>query len=425
MTPLAASPPRSNAHPLRVLLFLLIAHFLALACLSYLLAHKQRSLRLDLAVSQAEISMTAIRSAMIGAAQAGLEASEMQPLHRQLDLLPGAANGIESIRMFAVTSDGATDIVHSTDSSPKPMADDLTLTRALAQPASRWVAANETRPQLVLTIQNHDGAHQGGLLVTFDPQPLRADAERFKDGLHAAMFKQSALSAGVLIVIFALFSRSPQMRRWLALLIMLPTLLAAGTLATGSARQLAGSLEPALAAKTGAVAGMLAGRISHAIDLGIPPNKLVGTAEYFADIRQRNPDIASIVLSIPAGTTSSGNATSRALIGAGEHPIGEVAVAPDHNYAYRALWAIAADIAVVLLATLLAFRELLASVVTVSEGQATDEGWLAVQSLRLPLFLFILSEEIPGPSCPFSFATPVSRTALAPAWLPGCRSRST
>ena len=403
MTPLAASPPRSNAHPLRVLLFLLIAHFLALACLSYLLAHKQRSLRLDLAVSQAEISMTAIRSAMIGAAQAGLEAAEMQPLHSQLDLLPGAATGIQSIRMFAVNADGATGIVHSTDNSPMPMTDDSALAKALAQPASRWVAASEGRPQLVLTIQDHDGAHRGGLLVTLDPQQLRADAERFEDALHAAMTKVSALSAGALIVIFALFSRSPQMRRWLALLLMLPTLLAAGALASGSARQLAGSLEPALAAKTGAVAEMLAGRIARAIDLGIPADKLVGTAEYFADIRQRNPDIASIVLSIPAGTTTSGDATGLARIAQDGQAIGEVAVTPDRNYAYRALWAIAADIAVVLLATLLAFRELLAAVVTAPEGQATDEGWLTVQSLRLPLFLFILSEEITRAILPLFF----------------------
>lgn len=403
MITLAASPQSNNAHPLRVLLFLLIAHLLALACLSYLLAHKQRSLRLDLAVSQAEISMTAIRSAMTGAAQAGLEAAEMQPLHRQLDLLPGAATGIESIRMFAVSPDGVPDIVHSTDSRPWPQGDHTTLTKALAQTASRWVAADEDRPQLILTIQDHGGAHRSGLLVTLDPQPLRAGAERFEAILKTELFKLSTLSAGALIVIFAFVRRSPQMRRWLALLIMLPTLLAAGTQALGSARQLADSLEPALAAKTGAVAEMLAGRITRAIDLGIPPDKLVGTAEYFADIRQRNPDIADIILSIPAGTTTSGDATGRALIGNGEQPIGEIAVTPDRNYAYRALWGISADIAVVLLATLLAFRELLAAVVTAPEGRAADEGWLAVQSLRLPLFLFILSEEITRAILPLFF----------------------
>ena len=71
---------------IRAILFLLIAHLLALALLGFLLVDKHRNLQLELAVSRAEVSLSPILAAMEGATLSGLEISEMLAMQRQLVL---------------------------------------------------------------------------------------------------------------------------------------------------------------------------------------------------------------------------------------------------------------------------------------------------------------------------------------------------
>lgn len=386
----------SRPHSLRTLVLLLVAHMLALACLGYLLAHKQRSLLVELAISRAEIGIGSLAAAMSGASLAGLEAAEMQRLHEQIDSLPGTANGIAGAAMFTLAADGHGRIVHHAPAGSDAATMEGILNTLASQKSGRRVSNNPDAPALALIVPD-----SGGLLLTLDAAPLQAEAARFAAVLRNDLLLLAGISALALLFLLMLARRRLNGARWLPVLIILPTFIAAGLLALHSAQQISGSLQPALTAKTSALAGSLAERLAHAINLGIPADKLTGVTEYFDEIRQRNPDIAAIVFE-QAETSATGIASSRAAVLADGRQIGEVWVVADADYAYRALWAIAADVAVVLLATLLAFRELLAAVVVPAHDEG-NSGLLAVQSLRLPLFLFILSEELTRAFLPLFF----------------------
>lgn len=378
-------------------MLLLLAHLLALSCLGYLLAHKHRSLLVELAISRAEISVGRIASAMTGASLAGLAPAEMQALHRQIDTLPGDASGIAGIGMFALTPDGSRIIVHAAPSASNLAGLLPSLPATSAQSTNRWVRNDPDAPLLMLTVPD-----SGGLLIALDPAPLQRAVKRFESTLQHEILIWAGVSGLLLILLMTLARQSRLVGQWLPWLVTLPTLMAASVIALHSTQQLAGSLQPALTAKTAIVAEMLAARISYAVGLGIPSDKLVGVEDYFREIRQRNPDIASIRLTTYNASGAASPGERRATVQSDGQAVGELIVMSDPDYAYRAVSAIAADIAVVLLATLLAFRELLAAVVTPA-GKTADEGLLAVQSLRLPLFLFILSEELTRAFLPLFF----------------------
>ena len=88
-----------------------------------------------------------------------------------------------------------------------------------------------------------------------------------------------------------------------------------------------------------------------------------------------------------------------------EHPLADgsrVAAAADAGFVSRRIGELAADIAVVLLVAVLVFRELLAALVGSLSGAATGSGERAL-ALRLPLFLFILTEEMSRSFLPLYF----------------------
>lgn len=403
------SPQMTSQPPAlaRALLFLLLAHFLALACLGFLLVHKHRSLLVELAISRAEISVSAIQSAMATATLSGLEVSEMRQMQMQLAALPGAETGVAMAGMFSLTQmPGAKDRTSRLDFSTRPEHQGLALDDAVLTPlikaGNRWSRNALDLPALALLVNDSGGRAIGGLLVELDPQPLKAQASE----LESEMLRQLlilAIGSGIaLVLIFVLLQRRQISGGKLMALVLLPTLLASTLLAWQSKEQLAGSLQPAINAKAAAVAETLAKKVEYAVSIGIPPNKLVGTAAYFDEVLARNPDLAKISLDLAAvnarqpgiESAPASEPVSKAVIHVGQTVIGELSITPDQAFVERALWAIAADVAVVLLVTILVFRELLASLVA-QQGRAGEaSGHAAAQSLRLPLFLFILSEEL-------------------------------
>ena len=372
------SPQMTSQPPAlaRALLFLLLAHFLALACLGFLLVHKHRSLLVELAISRAEISVSAIQSAMATATLSGLEVSEMRQMQMQLAALPGAETGIAVAGMFALTqTPGAKDRTSRFDFSTHVERQGLALDAAVLTPlikaGNRWSRNALDSPALALLVNDSGGRAVGGLLVELDPLPLKALASE----LESEMLRQLlilAIGSGIaLVLIFVLLQRRQISGGKLMALVLLPTLLASTLLAWQSKEQLAGSLQPAINAKAAAVAETLAKKVEYAVSIGIPPNKLVGTAAYFDEVLARNPDLAKIGLDLAAAKGGRpdiepvplSEPASKAAIHAGQAVIGELGVTPDQAFVEGALWAIAADVAVVLLVTILVFRELLASLV--------------------------------------------------------------
>lgn len=401
---------------IRAILFLLIAHLLALALLGFLLADKHRNLQLELAVSRAEVSLSPILAAMEGATLSGLEISEMLTIQRQLAIVPGVKSGIAVARMFSLNgTPGASPagrIIFSTVGEHQGHPLDETVLAPLLKAGNRWMRNSLEAPTLGILVHDNSGQAVGGLMVELDATSLLAQAAKLEHEMIFNLLLLAVPSGMLLMIAFALTQRHGLRGGRLMLAVLLPTLIASAMLAWQSKEELAGSLQPAIKANSLAVAGGLVSKIEHALSLGIPREKLAGVPQYFDDVLNRHPDLARISLTL-------GNMTSEQFH-AGRHPalanfsevaihhdgmqIGMLSVAPDQDFVDRALWAIAADIGVVLLVVVLTFRELLTSLVTSPPGapMANTTG-AGAQSVRLPLFLFILSEELTRAFLPLFF----------------------
>ncbi|MBK7414079.1 MAG: hypothetical protein IPJ38_02130 [Dechloromonas sp.] len=263
------SPQVSPQQPslARALLFLLLAHFLALACLGFLLVHKHRSLLVELAISRAEITVSATQSAMATATLSGLEVSEMRQMQMQLAPLPGPATGIAVASMFSLTQtpgakDRSSQIDFSTAAGRQGQAVDDAVLIPLIKAGNRWSHNSLHSPTLALLVNDSGGRAVGGLLLELDPLPLQAQEVELEQEM---LFKLALLAIGSGIALVFVFDRV--WRRQISggklmALVLLPTLLASAFLAWQSREQLAGSLQPAINAKAAAVAETLAKKLN-------------------------------------------------------------------------------------------------------------------------------------------------------------------
>jgi MFS family permease len=149
-----------------------------------------------------------------------------------------------------------------------------------------------------------------------------------------------------------------------------------------------------VAAKVEGIAGFVASKIERATKLGIPLDQLPGVVDYFAGIKAHHPEVAALRLIDGGGQplAAHGQAVGPWI----ERSAGpaRVAVSADEGFVARRLEELAADIGILLLVAVLVFRELLAALLgRLPSGGGTATGD-QLQSLRLPLFLFILTEEM-------------------------------
>lgn len=422
--------PAAEPLAFSALLFLLLAHAIALSLLGFMLLHKHRSMLVELAVARAEISTSAAQSAMAGATLSGLEASEMQQIQQQLACLPGPETGIAAVSMFSLKrAQGATNLSSRVEFSSTTGRAGQTLAAGVlpSQPpaSNRWTRNDLNAPALGLLVQGIAGDAVAGLWVELDPAPLLAQAEQVQREMLTKLLLLGSMAGLVLIIAFVAARRKIGQSTsvtWLTAMALLPTLIASSVLAWQAREQLSSNLQPAINAKSVAVASALAERIEHALKLGIPPAKLQGSEAYFAEVLAHHPDLARIKLTL-AGISREEQRpdrqpafenTRKAPIHDDNNVIGEISVIPDQEFVDRSLGAIAADIAVVLLVTILSFRELLASLIARQRTTTEDaQGAAEVQSLRLPLFLFILSEELTRAFMPLFFHDFAGSSGLA------------
>jgi len=412
--------PATEPLALRALLLLLLAHAIALGLLGFMLIHKQRSMLVELAISRAEISISNAQSAMLGATLAGLEASEMQQIHQQLACLPGRDTGIKTLSMFslnrtpgAANASSRIEFSTTTGKAGQPLVDGVLPATSLE--GNRWTRNGLDAPALGMLVHDSGGDAVAGLWVELDSGPLQAQAAQFQSEMLFKLLLLGSIAGAALVFAFLAgrwrLAANASVTR-LTAIVLLPTLIASSILAWQAQEQLSANLQPAINAKSAAIALALAERIEHAIGVGIPPAKLQGSDEYFDSVLARHPDLARITLNL-AGASSYRQLADRhpafdnarqVAIRDGETQIGELTVVADREFVKHSLQAIAADIAVVLLVTILSFRELLASLITRHHTAADDaQGRAAVQSVRLPLFLFVLSEELTRAFLPLFF----------------------
>ncbi|HMX67923.1 MAG TPA: MFS transporter [Accumulibacter sp.] len=394
----------------RMAALLLAAQVLTLLLLAAMLVNKQQHLLVELTLSRIEIQAADLAGTLRTGALSGLHVSEMEQLAGLVQRLLAAEPGLAEVEIVGFERAGASIVFAGRTAS---VGHRLSPAEWRAMAASEGFQHGMVGAQPTLTSTVRDGADEivAGLRLYAAEAPLAAGTAKMIDALTAPLAVVAVLMTVSMLAALAWLRRHPDLRRRV-LLFALAVMIAAGAAIAGQARAvLAASLQPAIASKLGGVADLLAGKLERAAALAIPLDQIPRLAAYFAEIVERHPEVAAVRLIAGDGRllTQHGDATDGWIERAAGPAL--LAVAGDARFVDHRLLELAADIAIVALVAVLVFRELLAALLArLPAGNATAAADLdRVQELRLPLFLFILSEELSRASLPLylaSFAEP-------------------
>lgn len=396
-TPADAAPAHPPNVPWRRLAFFVVAaQCLALVLLGDMLLNKHRSLLHELMLSRIEIEASDLESALRTGAMSGLQPGEMFRLEAMVQRLKAADPAIAAIEVVDVDARTA-HIVFADD--PRQVGKVL--------PADVWQSASSVHsftrhdadagPQIEVAVRDAAGVVIGGLRVRAAGAPLAAASQAMATGLWYRI--GAAVGALTLVTLVALArlraaASGAALHRHIVVLALSSTLAASAFVAWQADRLFGEQLTPAVTAKVQGVAGLLANKLEYAAALGIPLDKLPGVTAYFAGIIARHPEVAALRLSDASGRVLAEHGTARGRWITRTVGDAQLAAATDERFVARRLGELAIDVGIVLLVSGLIFRELLAALLHGLPRSGGVPTLSALQSLRLPLFLFILSEEM-------------------------------
>lgn len=394
----------------RLVVLLVAAQCMALMLLGAMLLNKHHGLFRELILSRIEIQAGELEVSLRTGALTGLRPDEIHNLDAMVKRLKNAEPAIAAIEVVVV--DGKEARVVSASNASRV---GIVLTPEEWQPTSMPQGFSRGQsasgPMIAATIRDAADDAVGGLHVSAATEFLQREEENIARELWprigAAMAIMMLTTVATLAWLRSSGTGGAKLRRRVMALALVTTLAAGFQVAWGAKDLIEANLMPALTSKVAMVADLLAGKLARAEALGIPLEKLPGVADYFDGIIARHPEIAALRLSNAAGTklAERGVADSEWIERAAGS--GRVAVAADRDMVARRLGELAVDVGIVLLVAVVVFRELLgALLISLPGGLARTTERL--QSLRLPLFLFILTEEMSRAFLPLyikSFAT--------------------
>lgn len=398
------SPPRDIPPGAwrRLALYLAAAQCLALLLLGVMLLNKHRSLLTELTLSRIEVQAWDLDNALRTGTSAGLRPDEMQNLGAMVERLKAADPAIAAIEVYAVEGQGAR-VAFAADPGRVGAVVPPAEWRTLASARGFRRGHSTDGPLLETAIRDEGDEAIAALRLRAHAGPLAAEAEAMAKALWPRISAAMALMTLASLAAMAWVGRRLGRRkgdrdalRRRAMAVALATILAAGAYAAWHAGQLFGaSLRPAVTAKTQEVASFLAAKVVKAEALGIPLDQLPGVADYFADIMKRHPEIAALRLTDGGGRLLAETRGRDSLGAWQEQQAGSarVSAADDEDFIAHRLGELATDLVIVLLVAMLVFRELLGALMGALPGSNAAAGQ-RLQSLRLPLFLLILTEEM-------------------------------
>ncbi len=394
----------------RLLILLVAAQCLALVLLGAMLLNEHRGLLRELTLSRIEIQAGDLEAALRTGALTGLRPDEIHNLDAMVARLKKADPAIADIEVAMVDGDIARVVSAST---PSRMAAVLTSEEWRSMRSLRDSSHVRSASGTTIAASIRDAADDvvGGLRVGVAAAVLQREERRIAGLLWPRI--AAAIAVMILITLAALgWLRSsgtggPWLRRRVMAVALLTTFAAGVQVAWNAKGLLEATLTPVLTSKVEMVAELLAGKLARAEALGIPLDKLPGVDAYFDGVIAKHPGVAALKLIDNVGATlARQGVTTGDWI---EHAAGSgrIAVAADGEFVARRLGELGADVGIVLLVAVVVFRELLRALLVglPGGGESTAER---LQSLRLPLFLFILTEEMSRSFLPLyikSFAT--------------------
>jgi MFS family permease len=227
-------------------------------------------------------------------------------------------------------------------------------------------------------------------------------------------------------------ARAPQARPAAVILLGVMVGMLGVTWATQRAFQ--DGLRPQLQRKAAAVGGSVGELVGKALDHGIALPELVGVPAHLDAVRRAHPELAWLAVRDERGAVLFGS--GRAEPGRGvdvpvlQHGrrVGAIEAQVGAAYIRDILLETALDLAVVLVVAMFLTRELLHSIIGAAAGavaqapagEAPGAGAAALARLRLPLFLFMLAEELTRAFLPgFARGLVPAGAAVSPDLLAG------
>jgi MFS family permease len=410
---------------LRLAALLVCVQLFALGLLSALIIHQQRNLLLDLAASQVAVLTSDIDLSARTGQQNGLSLAEETMLQPLLHRLQAAMPEIRGAEIFSFSANAAS-VLYAVDEKRIGQAAAARATLLSKRNPALW---RESRENSLLEVgrQLADDRDRpvGGYAVLFDGSATEAHARKAQDAFLPAVALAMAGAAlatalGLALLAYApvagMLSRIARNHQIFAVALLV-TLGSSAALALHATHLFSTELQPALEAKAGSVAGFLERKLARAMELGIPFDRIEGVDEYFADTLAEHREISALRL-LGKGGAQIARAGSAQALRAASRPgaqgvVGrdfsipedgtariEVVTNPDHIA--QSMRAIVADMAIVLLVALIVFNEalraMLARLPAEKSSAEADAGQYVrgnrLAAIRLPLFLFILTEEL-------------------------------
>ncbi|MCB1955593.1 MAG: MFS transporter [Rhodocyclaceae bacterium] len=336
----------------------------------------------------------------------GLNLAELDTLpallerHREVDPLIG------SIDVF----DEAGHVIASSDAS-RTGATVPEAVRAVADRAGEtpWSALLDGERVAGVTLRTGFGLVIGHVGLRYAEDELRQAMAAADRRLLPAAGLAFGLAAAVSVVLVALLERRKQRARreavqWpFALACLLPLLLAMAAFGMVAREAFSEQLTPQAVRKAETLGAGVAGLVDEARHAGFALDRLYGVDGALAELRARNPEIASVSVDDLQGRRLYGDGAEatgggRALValhdGAGDY--GQLAFTIDPAFVSGMIGEMAIDVVVVLIVALVLAGELVRHAIGTGR-QAADADLMRI---RAPVFTFILAEELTRPCLP-------------------------
>lgn len=396
--------PLHRALP-RLLILLLPALWAVMVLLGLMLLGKQQSLTLDLAVARVAVLADTLDSTWHSTSQTGLTLTEAQGLAQRLAELQQKQPDILAGRLFSVQDQQLQPLFTAVG---QPLAASPLWLARFQRESGFWRLEQDDQTLIIgKRLLDENDRVVGGYVLRLNATPYFVQVEAARHDLMRSLLATALIASLALTALLLLLHRLPLplgLRGKTLTAALLVLICAGGFLAQRTSRDFAQHLQPALQAQAEAVADFLQGRIEHALSLGIPYDGLTGVEAYFDDILERHGELAAIRLGEKesrnhrhgAGVDQIGNRTNRDLA-VGEAQTIRLSVSTDPEHVAARMREIAIDLAMVLLASLIVFNEVLGyALARLAEGKKALPGIEAspLDAVRLPLFLFILTEEL-------------------------------
>ncbi|MCX9155499.1 MFS transporter [Niveibacterium sp. 24ML] len=196
--------------------------------------------------------------------------------------------------------------------------------------------------------------------------------------------------------------RAPPLHARLAAAILLAVMLGLGCVSWATQQAFNDNLQPELARKAAVVGRSVAELVAKASGYGIALPDLVGVDAYLAEVRRQHPELAQLAIRDAGGVLRFEHGERAAAagvqvpIGRAAAVLGSVEVGVSVAYLRNILFEVLLDLAVVFVVAVFLTRELLQFITATDPrlGAVPGSGGALLARMRVPLFLFMLAEEL-------------------------------